>query len=165
MSTLSPYQRRQARKSRHGEMVDMNLVSLIDVFTILIFFLLSSAGVESALPSHKAVQLPLSTAEKAPRETVVVVVSGEEILVEGRRVATVAEALAQPGDVVGPLKAELTRMFNRQAVRAENAEAAKAVTIVGDKAVPYQVLRKVMATAAVAGFADVAFAVQQKGGQ
>jgi biopolymer transport protein ExbD len=49
-------------------------------------------------------------------------------------------------------------------VRAENAEAAKAVTIVGDKAVPYQVLRKVMATAAVSGFADVAFAVQQKGG-
>ena len=63
MSTLTPYQRRQARKSRHGEGLDMNLVSLIDVFTILIFFLLSSAGVESALPSLRAPSPPL----KRPR--------------------------------------------------------------------------------------------------
>ena len=47
-------------------MVDMNLVSLIDVFTILIFFLLSSAGVET-MPSLKSVQLPQSTAEKSPK--------------------------------------------------------------------------------------------------
>ena len=82
---LTPLQKRAERKGRNQTMVDMNLVSLIDVFTILIFFLLSSAGVEAALPSTKAVRLPLSTAEKAPRETLVLVLSGDEILVDGRR--------------------------------------------------------------------------------
>lgn len=163
MATMTPLQRRQARKARNQTMVDMNLVSLIDVFTILIFFLLSSAGVETLLPSNKAVALPLSTAEKAPRETLVLVVSGEEIIVEGRRIAGVPEVLAAGGDLVPPLLAELQLLAQRQAVRAENQDAAKAITIVGDKQIPYRLLRKVMATASAAGFVDVAFAVQQKG--
>ncbi len=161
--SLSPLQRRQERKARNQTMVDMNLVSLIDVFTILIFFLLSSSGVETLMPSNKALALPLSTAEKAPRETLVVVVSGEEIIVEGRRIAGVAEALAEKGDTVAPLLAELTLMAQRQAVRTENQDAAKAITIVADKEIPYRLLRKVMFTASQAGFVDVAFAVQQKG--
>lgn len=163
MATMTPLQRRQARKARNQTMVDMNLVSLIDVFTILIFFLLSSAGVETLLPSNKAVALPLSTAEKAPRETLVLVVSGEEIIVEGRRIAGVPEVLAASDDLVPPLLAELKLLAQRQAVRAENQDAAKAITIVGDKQIPYRLLRKVMATASAAGFVDVAFAVQQKG--
>jgi biopolymer transport protein ExbD len=161
--SLSPLQRRQERKSRNQTMVDMNLVSLIDVFTILIFFLLSSSGVETLMPSNKALALPLSTAEKVPRETLVLVVSGEEIIVEGRRIAGVADVLAEKGDIVAPLLTELTLMAQRQAVRTENQDAAKAITIVADKEIPYRLLRKVMFTASQAGFVDVAFAVQQKG--
>jgi biopolymer transport protein ExbD len=162
MSKMTPLEKRAARRNRNTSMVDMNLVSLIDVFTILIFFLLSSAGVEAALPSTKAVKLPMSTAEKAPRETLVLVVSGDEILVEGRRVAGVAEVLAMPGDVIPALQAELELQAQRQAVRAENKEAAKAITILGDKDIPYRLLRKVMFTSAKANFADVSFAVQRK---
>ena len=129
---LSPIQRRAARNGRNQTMVDMNLVSLIDVFTILIFFLLSnSTGVET-LPSPKAVQLPESLAEKSPRETLVVVVSGTEILVAGRKVATVTEALASTDELIGPLKAELELQAGRQVIRAENQATAKAVTIMGD---------------------------------
>jgi biopolymer transport protein ExbD len=159
---MTSLEKRAARRNRNTSMVDMNLVSLIDVFTILIFFLLSSAGVEAALPSTKAVKLPLSTAEKAPRETLVLVVSGDEIVVEGRRVAGVAEALALQGDVIPALQAALEQQGQRQAVRAENREAAKAVTILGDKDIPYRLLRKVMFTSANAGFTDVSFAVQRK---
>ena len=57
----------------------MIIVSLIDVFTILIFFLLSSAGVETLIPSPKAVHLPASTADKSPKENLVIVVSAEDI--------------------------------------------------------------------------------------
>jgi len=164
MSTMTPLQRRQARKGRNQSSLDMNLVSLIDVFTILIFFLLSSVGVETLLPSNKAVALPQSIAEKPPRETLVLVVSGEEIIVEGRRIAAVADVQAEKGDVVVPLLAELKLLAQRQAVRAENQDANKAITIVADKQIPYSLLRKVMFTASQAGFVDVAFAVQQKGG-
>src|SRR2546427_12874174 len=64
---LTPLQKRAERKSRNKTMVDMNLVSLIDVFTILIFFLLSSTSGVELLSSPKAVKLPLSTADKSPK--------------------------------------------------------------------------------------------------
>lgn len=159
---LTPLQKRTERRGRNQTMVDMNLVSLIDVFTILIFFLLSNASGVELLPSPKAVKLPQSVAEKSPRETVVVVVSGSEILVEGRRVASVAEALATQGDLIASLKAELDLQAGRQVVRKDNEAQSKAVTIMGDKGIPYQLLRKVMFTAARANFTDVSFAVNHK---
>jgi len=159
---MTPMQRRTERKSRNQSMVDMNLVSLIDVFTILIFFLLSSAGVEQAMPNTKSVQLPISTADKDPKETLIVVISADEILVEGRKVAAVADALAQPGDVIAGLDSELALMAQRQAVRAENRDKEKTITIMGDKGIPYRLLRKVMVTGAKAGYSDVSFAVRRK---
>jgi biopolymer transport protein ExbD len=159
---LTPLQRRAERKSRHQTMVDMNLVSLIDVFTILIFFLLSNSGGVETLPSPKAVRLPESLAEASPRETVVVVVSGAEILVDGRRVAMVADVLGTEGDLIEPLKAELDLQANRQVVRQENAASAKRLTVMGDKDIPYRLLRKIMFTSARANFSDVSFAVRQR---
>ena len=159
---LTPIQRRAERRGRNQTMVDMNLVSLIDVFTILIFFLLSnSSGVET-LPSPKAVKLPESFADKSPRETLVVVVSGAEILVAGRKVADVVDAMASDGDVIEPLKAELDLQSSRHVIRAENQAQSKAITIMGDKDIPFRLLRKVMFTAARANFSDVSFAVRQK---
>ena len=159
---LSPVQKRAERQGRNRSLVDLNLVSLIDIFTILIFFLLSNSGGVETLPSPRAVKLPESIADKSPKETVVVVVSGTEILVEGRKVANVADALAVDGDLIQPLKAELDLQAGRQVVRHDNAIDAKRLTVMGDKDIPYRLLRKVMATAARAGFGDVSFAVRQR---
>ncbi|HEY5323605.1 MAG TPA: biopolymer transporter ExbD [Caldimonas sp.] len=159
---LTPRQRRTEHKGRNKTMVDMNLVSLIDVFTILIFFLLSNSGGVETLPSPKAVHLPESVAEKAPRETVIVVVSGTEILVGGRRIASVAEVMATEGDLIAPLKAELEQQAGRVVIRKENEADAKRLTIMGDKDIPYRLLRKIMFTGARANFADVSFAVRQR---
>jgi biopolymer transport protein TolR len=157
---LTPLQKRAERKSRNQSMVDMNLVSLIDVFTILIFFLLFNTGVE-ILPTA-AVKLPRSVAEKPPLETVVVILSAEDIVVDGRRIAKVSEVMALPGDLIDPLKAELDLQSGRQVLRKENEAQSKAITIMGDKEIPYQLLRKVMFTAARANFSDVSFAVRRK---
>lgn len=160
---LTPLQKRAERRNRHQNMVDMNLVSLIDVFTILIFFLLSNSGGIETLPSPKAVLLPESVAETTPRDTVVVVVSGTEILVDGRKVASVSDVLAQESDVVEPLKAELDLLqSSRQVIRTENEALSKRITIMGDKEIPYRLLRKIMVTSARANFSDVSFAVRQR---
>ncbi len=158
---LTPIQKRAERKSRNEHGLDMNLVALIDIFTILIFFLMSSTGIE-VLSSARAVKLPESTAEKLPRETVVITVSATDIVVDGRKVASVSEALAGEDDLIAPLKAELDLQAGRQTIRKENEAQAKAITIMGDKGIPYRLLRKVMYTAARANFSDVAFAVTQK---
>ena len=158
---LTPIQKRAARNARHGNSLDMNLVSLIDVFTILIFFLLSNSGVET-LPAA-SVHLPESTAKKDPKETLVVVVNASEITVEGRKVADVPPLATSTDDLIPGLKAELDLVSARPVALAQDAANAHAVTIMGDKDIPYQLLRKVMYTAALANFTNVSFAVNQKG--
>jgi biopolymer transport protein ExbD len=162
---MTAMERRAARKPKGGAGVDMNLVSLIDVFTILIFFLLAQVGPPEMLSSQKSVQLPASTTEKAPRETLVLVVSNEDILVDGRRVAGVSEVATLADDIVKPLKAELDLQAQRVAVKAENQKATNPITILADKDIPYRVLKKVMVTCAAANFGDVSFGLRRKDGK
>ena len=167
MATLTAREKRAERKARNGDMVDMNLVSLIDVFTILIFFLLSSATGVETLTSPKAVKLPEAHAEQPPKDSVVLVVKGDEIFADGRTLldrAGVAAALAEAGDTLPALKAELERLAARVAVRPENRGAAQAITILGDQDIPYRLLRKVMSTCAQAGYTDLQFAVRKREG-
>ena len=165
MSKLTGIEKRAERRSRNKMSMDMNLVSLIDIFTILLFFLLSSATGVEILTSTKAVKLPMSSSEKLPKETVVIVVAGQDILVDGRKVTTVDEAMAVKGDEIAPLKAELALHAAKQVVREENKAQGRAVTIMGDRDIPYALLRKVMATAARADFSDVSFAVTKREGK
>jgi biopolymer transport protein ExbD len=164
MATLSARDKRAIRQARNGNLVDMNLVSLIDVFTILIFFLLSSASGVETLVSPKAVKLPEAKVEQAPKDSVVLVVSGDEILADGRPVARVADALADEQPTVPALQAELERLAQRQAVRPENQGAARGIVLMADKDIPYRLLRKLMGSCAAAGFVDLQFAVRQKEG-
>lgn len=164
---LTPLQKRAARKGRNAAGLDMNLVSLIDVFTILIFFLLSNSGEVDKLPNNGSIKLPESVSENAPKDTLVVLVSNEDIVVGTKLVAKVADVMSpkfKDEDVIAPLKAELQSVQARQKVILEkNAALAKTVTIMGDKKIPYQLLRKVMVTCVKSNFTDVSFVVRQKG--
>lgn len=161
---LTPLERRAMRRARNQPLVDMNLVSLIDIFTILIFFLLSNATDVETLPNSKAVRLPESIAEQSPRETVVVVVSADDILVQGRKVALVSDVMANDADLIEPLKAELDLQASHELIRRENAQQNQPITIMGDRKIPYRLLRKVMYTCARANYSEVSFAVQRKNG-
>lgn len=162
MAAMTAMEKRAHRRAKAGASMDMNLVSLIDVFTILIFFLLSSATGVETLVSPKAVDLPVSSAEKEPKSTVLLLVSGDDIIIDGQKVASVAEVVKQPGDVIPALQAELQVLGQRKAVLAENKADQQAVTILADKQMPYSLLRKLMFTCARANFADVSFAVRKK---
>lgn len=158
---VSPRARRAERRDRNKTMVDLNLVSLIDIFTILIFFLLANASDVEILPNTKAVKLPESTAEQAPKETVVVIVSRDDIVVQGRRVASVADAL-RADDVIEPLKAELDYHAGRALIKDAKGSVGKDITIMGDKDIPFRLLKKVMVTCARANYGNIAFAVLPK---
>src|SRR3954464_2998377 len=120
MKPMTPLQRRNERRNRNQSMVDMNLVSLIDVFTILIFFLLSNSGGVETLASPRAVKLPESMSQRAPKETLLVVVTGTEILAAGKVVSSVADALKVQDDIIAPLKAALDVEASREVIRKEN---------------------------------------------
>ncbi len=161
------YMGRAARMNRHHKRhkkcVALNLVSLMDIFTILVFFLLVNSGEVEVLPNTKDLQLPESIAEQKARETVVVLITDEELLVQGRVVARVAEIMANDSLIIPGLKAALesqTDRVLRQDARedSENRE----VTIMGDKDIPYRLLKKVMATCTRADYGRLSLAVMQK---
>jgi biopolymer transport protein ExbD len=159
----SPLVKRTQRRERNRSLVDLNLVSLIDIFTILIFFLLANATGVDVLPNTKSVKLPESTSTKNPRETVVIVVNDQEIAVQGVKVASVPEVMNASGEVIAALKAELDQLAGRQLIRTAGKDGAhKVVTIMGDQAIPYRLLRKVMITCAQANYSEISFAVLQK---
>jgi biopolymer transport protein TolR len=162
MAATTAMEKRAHRRAKRGATMDMNLVALIDVFTILIFFLLSSASGVESLISPKAVNLPLSNAEKEPKATVLLVVSGDDIIIDGRRIASVQQVMAQPEDLIPALKTELDVLGQRTAVLAENKAEQQAVTIMADKEMPYSLLRKLMVTSARSNYADVSFAVRKR---
>ena len=62
---------RMERRHQKAGPAHLNIVSLMDIFTLLVFFLLASNDTE-VLPSASIVKMPESVSEQKPRETVVV---------------------------------------------------------------------------------------------
>jgi biopolymer transport protein TolR len=155
--------RMQRRNEKGKRTVTLNLVSLMDIFTILVFFLLVNSAQVEVLPNAKDLKLPQSIAEQKARENVVIMVTGDQILVQGRVVASVADVMAQDNLVIpglkGALESQTDRVLRRQAV-ADIAD--REVTIMGDKALPYRLLKRVMATCTAADYGQISLAVMQR---
>ena len=156
--------RRIKRMSRNRmKITKMNLTSLMDVFTILVFFLLVNSGSVEVLDAPKEVKLPESRVQMKPRETVVIFVSPEDVLVQGERVALVADILA--GD-----RANLDNISYRLAELKSNVigtstltvAASQEVTILADRSVPFTVIKQIMSTCTREGYENVSLAVIQK---
>ena len=141
----------------------LNLVSLMDIFTILVFFLLVNSSDVEVLPNAKDVQLPESIAEEKAKESVVILIGDQDILVQGAVVARVAEVMALRGNEIPALKQALLAQNSRSLRRpAEDDVANREVTIMGDKDIPYRLLKKVMATCSASDYGRISLAVLQK---
>ena len=161
------YMGRAARMERHHKRPKggsaINLVSMMDIFTILVFFLLVNSSEVEVLPNAKDVRLPDSIAEEKPRESVVVLVTEKDLLVQGRVVASVADVMASKAIVIPALKAALEEQTAR-VLQAEIRDdiAGREVTIMGDREIPYSLLKKVMATCTSADYGQLSLAILQK---
>jgi biopolymer transport protein ExbD len=145
----------------------LNLTSLMDVFTILVFFLMYnySANVET-LKQPKQIQLPESVVDAKPRETVVIFVGTDEVLVQGKRVARVADIEASDSADIAPIGARLAELRDSViGVSTETVANSHEVTVLADKSVPFSVLKKIMATCTAQGYTRVSLAVVQKSAQ
>jgi biopolymer transport protein ExbD len=141
----------------------LNLTSLMDVFTILVFFLLVNSASTEVLQTPKALTLPASVVEEKPRETVVIFVSATEVTVQGERVALTEDIISGDAQNVAAIAQRLAEVsesvigLNTQAV-AQSRE----VTILADRGVPFNVVKKVMSTCTSQGFERISLAVLQK---
>ena len=144
----------------------MNLTSLMDVFTILVFFLLVNSGSVEILDAPKEVTLPESRVESKPRETVVIFISPEEVLVQGKLVARVEDIVNGEQDVLEPIHARLAALKdNVIGTSTMTVAGSREVTILADKSVPFMVVKTVMSTCTSQGYENVSLAVTQKSAQ
>ncbi|MDX1693293.1 MAG: biopolymer transporter ExbD [Ketobacteraceae bacterium] len=148
-------------QSRYAKPAKLNLVSLMDIFTILVFFLLVNSGDNQLVKNNKHVELPASVSKERPGESLIVTVSKNDIVVGGRPVATMEEVLGSNGLIAG-----LAKELNYQAARKtdltelEKQNGLK-VTIMGDHEISYEVLKRVMATCADSNYRDLSLAVSK----
>ena len=144
----------------------MNLTSLMDVFTILVFFLLVNSGSVEVLDAPKDVVLPESKVESKPRETVVIFVSPEEVLVQGQQAASVDAILAAEEGSTDRITARLAELKENVVGPSTMAVAGSLeVTILADKSVPFIVIKRIMSTCTGEGYENVSLAVLQKASQ
>jgi biopolymer transport protein ExbD len=141
----------------------MNLTSLMDVFTILVFFLLVNSGSVELVEAPKNVQLPESRVETKPRETVVIFVSPDDVLVQGQIVARVDDILEGQAGIFDSLTSRLAELKDNVIGPSTLSVAGSLeVTILADKSVPFVVIRRIMTTCTDEGYENVSLAVIEK---
>jgi len=154
---------RLKRRKRHRGASHFALVPFIDMMTILVVFLLAHTAEVDILPNTKNISIPQSLSERKPNAAVVVMVTTDSVYVDGKLVGSIAEIVANPGNVFAPLKAALMAQNDLALGGAQKTEIAKReVTIMGDKNTPYSVLKRIMLTCSDAEYGKVSFAVVER---
>ncbi len=156
--------RRQKRMSRNkGKMPGLSLTSLMDVFTILVLYLLVNQGSGADIDPPKTIKIPDSVVETSPRQTIVMTVSDEAVYLQGEPVISIGEVLESKLDYIEAVRQEMVRLKELSVeqggqVAANNTE----VTILADRGVPFKILKKLMSTSSSAGYVKISLAVNQK---
>jgi len=144
----------------------LRLTSMIDMFTILLVFLLKSFSTEGQIMTvAKDLRLPESTATKPPQTASIIVVTPEWILLDGNRIVKTQEAVRAEGVLIKPLRAELTRLrelTERIADLSTGLEFTGNIVIQGDRSIPFEVLKKIMYTCGSVGYNNMLLAVTRK---
>ena len=140
------------------------MVSLMDIFTILVFFLLASSTSVQDVPNAKVIKLPESITDKMPKESVVIMVSATDIIVQGQKIADVATVNKANRPEILALSDELKRQSKSQIVKTtpDGKPLPREVTIMGDKEIPYKLLKKIMFTCTKASYTNISLAVLRK---
>ncbi len=147
------------RQARHSQRAMLNLVSLMDIFTILVFFLMVNSSDIEVIQSSSALRLPDSVVDQKPRDVLMVSVTPESILVAGQPVAQTPPANSEE-DIIAGLKKELTYRISR--LPSDQQDKPQPLNVLADRSLPYGILKKVMKTAVESGYTVLSLAVNQK---
>lgn len=151
----------------------IQITSMVDMFVILLVFLLKSYSTSPVnLTASKDLTLPASTSSKDPTDVLKLVVSKVGIFVDDKKVVDFKNGDLDIKDVEASdtqfIRALYTEL-DAQASKAKNIAAVNdtlqfdgKVIMQADRNMPYELLRKVMYTSMMAGYADLKLAVMIK---
>jgi len=158
--------KRMSRSRRKGGSTGMMLTSLMDIFTVLVLYLIVNQGGGVTLDAPKMVKIPESVVETAPRRSVVMAVSITDVFIQGEPIVKIADVLVNSQDSIEPVRQEMLRIKNIAAEHGDKGiSESSEVTILADRSVPFKILKKLMSTSSSAGFDKISLAVNQKENQ
>ena len=159
--------KRRATRARKPSLLVLNITSMLDMFTILIIFLLKSYAAEGIiLPIPADLHLPYSTTQKAPEPGLILEVSGSALVVDGKRLDVDLEAVKRSESlVIGPLYEHLmakARQYEEISELNPHAGFTWRLILEGDREIPFRLLKKILYTCGQAGFINQSLAVFQE---
>jgi biopolymer transport protein ExbD len=161
--SMSNRARRMAQHHlRHRADAQLNLIPLIDILSVMVAFLLVYSTEVEVIQNAKGIEIPQSIAQTAPKQSVVVMITRTDLFVQGEFITTVADIRSTGGTLVEPLRVALKRPLLVGKEMSERDLAQREITIMADKALPYEVLKRVMATCTDADYGRISLAVIQK---
>ena len=153
-------------RSRKRKGRGLNLTPLMDVFTILVFFLLFHSYGGDVMEAPKQIELPNSVVETKPRETVLIMVTPEMVLVQGETVMSTPDLLGDSMGSIPEITERLTYLErNIIGISTKTVAESKEVTILADKSIPFEMLKRIMSTCTGSGYGRISLAVIQKAAQ
>jgi biopolymer transport protein TolR len=147
---------------RHKGDFELNLIPLIDILSVMVSFLLVYSTEVEVIQNSKGIEIPQSISQTAPEHSVVVMITKTDLFVQGEFIASIKDVQADQAATIGALSAALKRPLLVGKDVSEAALAAREITIMADKSLPYDVLKKVMATCTDADYGKISLAVLQK---
>lgn len=162
MSMSNRAKRMLQHQMRNRADAELNLIPMIDILSVMVSFLLVYATEVEVVQNSKGIEIPQSISEQRPRLTVVVMMTKEDLFVQGERVASINDIRTGNSTIIAPLRDALKRPTVVGAAMSEKQIAEREITVMADKTIPYEVLKKVMSTCTDADYGRVSFALLQK---
>ena len=151
------------RERRERAEAELNLIPLIDIMSVMVAFLLVYSADVEVIQNSKGVEVPQSVTEVLPKHSVVVMITKDQLFVQGELVTSVEAIHGSPAQMIAPLRAVLERPSLAREGEPEVIDvASREITVLGDKSLPYDVVKKVMATCTAASYGKISLAVMKK---
>ena len=140
---------------------ELNLIPLIDIMSVLVAFLLIYSTEVEVVQNSKGIEIPQSSAEVKPQQSVVVMVTREHLFVQGEPVATIAEVQArQRRSSSRCVRCSIGRCSRAPA--SDEDASSREITVIADKSLPFDIVKRVMATCTSSSYGKISLAVLQK---
>jgi len=147
----------------HRADAELNLIPLIDILSVMVAFLLVYSTNVEIVQNSKGVEIPQSTSDVQPKVSVVVMITKDDLFVQGERVASMAEIKDPNTQTIDHLREVLDRpMLVSDVALPDAGLASREITVLADKSLPYAVVRKVMATCTAASYGKISLAVLER---
>lgn len=162
MSMSSRARRMLQHQIRNKADAELNLIPMIDILSVMVSFLLVYSTEVEVVQNTKSIDIPQSISQQRPRQTVVVMLTREDLFVQGERIASVSEVRASAAMIIAPLREALKRPSLVGQAMTEKEIAEREITVMADKQLPYEVLKKVMSTCTDADYGRISFALIER---